>query len=163
MRVRFGTTSTFLLDLNVLDLIVWDGKPWKVLNLGEKSAALSHSNDDAAEDLLAELTWPQLEGLAKAGKVVPLITPDTSVGEEAHERLRKATPTQLQIASWKYQLLFGTTDGSPNPLASRRRRHVPTGWPPGVGQRSALALASPACFRSTKATQRLRSKRLPSA
>jgi putative transposase len=82
-------------------LLWWDGKPWRMLNLGETAVTLL-----SPEKHLLDLTVEVFEDLLRQRKVtVATPLPGDSLPTEEQEILQHASPEELEIATYRYKLL----------------------------------------------------------
>jgi putative transposase len=84
-----------LVDISHDALLLWDGKPWKVVNLGTNNVSLLGENK-----VLAELPLITIESLLREGRIVS--TEDRTRPREHSElqkRLAKASKRDLEIAT----------------------------------------------------------------
>lgn len=82
-------------------LLWWDGKPWRVLNLGETAVTLLSS-----EKQIVDLPCDVFEDLVRQRKVtVAISSPDDPKRAEAYEQIAAASPEQLEMATSRYKLL----------------------------------------------------------
>jgi putative transposase len=82
-------------------LLWWDGKPWRILNLGETAVTLL-----SLEKRLLDLTVEVFDDLLRQRKVtVATPLPDDSPPTEEQEILQHASPEELEIATYRYKLL----------------------------------------------------------
>lgn len=100
----------------------WDGRPWQIINDGDNGiTAMPLINDGHAA--LIELSYEHLYALAREGKIVPSSEDHTVRTEGAEAILRKASVQALQVAQWRYEILFAAA-GSSNPLRSKSARSI---------------------------------------
>jgi putative transposase len=82
-------------------LLWWDGKPWRLLNLGETAVTLL-----APEKHLLDLTVEVFDDLLRQRKVtVATPVPGDARTTEEQEILQQASPEELEIATYRYKLL----------------------------------------------------------
>ncbi len=82
-------------------LLWWDGKPWRLLNLGETAVTLL-----SPEKHLLDLTIEVFDDLLRQRKVtVATPLPGDSLPTEEQEILQHASPEELEIATYRYKLL----------------------------------------------------------
>jgi putative transposase len=82
-------------------LLWWDGKPWRILNLGETAVTLL-----SPEKRLLDLTVEVFDDLLRQRKVtVATPLPGDSPPTEEQEILQHASPEELEIATYRYKLL----------------------------------------------------------
>jgi putative transposase len=88
--------------------IVWDGRPWTILNTGETTTALL-----ASDGALIELPNIRFQALVSQGKLIGLAdAPEQeSLSLEVRERLRGAGKEALQEANRRYRLIKPVLDG----------------------------------------------------
>lgn len=101
---------------------LWDGKPWQIINPGATSVSAMPLNNEAAAAII-ELPYENLLDLAREGKIVPVAEEKNSRTEAADQIFRRASAKKLQIANWRYQILFGTPDKN-NPLVNKKPRSI---------------------------------------
>ncbi len=83
------------------NIVVWDGKPFTIANLGETKTTLL-----AEDGNLVELTNMAFEVLVKEGRVTGFIQEmQTSISPTARERLARASPADLQKANQRYRII----------------------------------------------------------
>ncbi len=115
----FPRTSSSAVSLTAGTLLWWDGKPWRVLNLGETMVSLL-----APDKQLVDLPIDVFDTLLREKKVT-VATPlaeDVRRVEEL-EVLRQASPRQLEVATERYKLL-GQAAGAQATVPARTLR----GW-----------------------------------
>jgi len=80
----------------------WDGNPWRALNLGETIVTLL-----SPENHLLDVPIAVFDALITQRKVTIATASrdDEARGAEEHERLTKASPKHLEIATQRYKLL----------------------------------------------------------
>src|SRR6266566_384799 len=82
-------------------LLWWDGKPWRLLNLGETAITLL-SPEKRVVDLPIEI----FEDLLRQRKVtIATAEPDTPGQAKGHAHVTSASPEQLEVATERYKLL----------------------------------------------------------
>ncbi len=82
-------------------LLWWDGKPWRLLNLGETAVTLL-----SPEKHLLDLTVEVFDDLLRQRKVtVATPVPGDARPTEEQEILQHASPEELEIATYRYKLL----------------------------------------------------------
>jgi putative transposase len=83
-------------------ILWWDGNPWRALNLGETTVTLLSS-----ENHLVDVPIAVFDALITQRKVTIATASrdDEARSAEAHERLTKASPKHLEIATQRYKLL----------------------------------------------------------
>ncbi len=82
-------------------LLWWDGKPWRLLNLGETAITLL-SPEKRVVDLPIEI----FEDLLRQRKVtIATPEPDTPGQAKGHAHVTAASPEQLEVATERYKLL----------------------------------------------------------
>jgi len=115
----FPRTSSSAVTLTAGMLLWWDGKPWRVLNLGETMVSLL-----SPEKQLVDFPIEVFDALLREKKVT-VATPlsdDTRRVEEL-ELLRSASPRQLEVATERYKLL-GRANAAQGIIPARTLR----GW-----------------------------------
>ncbi len=115
----FPRTSSSAVSLTAGTLLWWDGKPWRVLNLGETMISLL-----SPEKHLVDFPIDVFDTLLREKKVTVVTPPpdDTRRVEEL-ERLRSASPRQLEVATERYKLL-GRANAAQGTVPARTLR----GW-----------------------------------
>jgi len=82
-------------------MLWWDGKPWRILNLGETAITLL-SPEKRVVDLPIEI----FEDLLRQRKVtIATPEPDHPGQAKGHEHVTSASPEQLEVATERYKLL----------------------------------------------------------
>ena len=115
----FPRTSSSAVVLTAGMLLWWDGKPWRVLNLGETLVSLL-----SPEKQLVDLPIEVFDTLLRENKVtVATPLPDDPRRVEELERLRSASLRQLEVATERYKLL-GRANAAQGSVAARTLR----GW-----------------------------------
>lgn len=113
------------LELELGARFSWDGRGWEIINVGEHlvCARALDATDEKGRAII-EFPRDQLAQLAREGKIsVPASAKETErIKSEAQEALSKCSPKQLEIANYRYQILFGPGDLSNNPVAARCTR-----------------------------------------
>ena len=89
--------------------LVWDGRPWTILNIGETTTALL-----AADGTLIELPTSRFQALVNQGRFTGLTDAPTqgSLSPQVRERLMGASKEALLEASRRYQLIKPVLDGT---------------------------------------------------
>ena len=116
----FPRVSSSSVPLTAGTLLWWDGKPWRVLNLGETIVTLL-----SPEKQLVDLPIEAFETLLHQKKVtVASPLPDNASQVAEHEMLTKANLKQLEHATERYKLLghVGSQDPPVSPRTLRRWR-----------------------------------------
>ena len=92
-------------------LVMWDAKPWKIVNAGATMVSLL--GDD---EILSELPAGVFEELLKAGRIIP---PGTTAAPgprpDALERISKASEVELRRANQRYQCVCRFLQGNALP------------------------------------------------
>ncbi|HEX3642761.1 MAG TPA: Mu transposase C-terminal domain-containing protein [Ktedonobacteraceae bacterium] len=85
-------------------LLWWDGKPWRTLNLGETTVTLL-----SPEKQLLDVPIEAFDTLITQRKIIiATLSPDDEVhSAQEQERIAKASPKHLEIATQRYKLLAG--------------------------------------------------------
>ena len=96
----FSRSSSFTLTPGTV--LWWDGKPWRALNLGETTVTLL-----SPENHLVDVPIEVFDALITQRKVTIATASrdDEARSAEEHERLTKASPKHLEIATQRYKLL----------------------------------------------------------
>ena len=82
-------------------LLWWDGKPWRVLNLGETAVSLL-----SPEKHVVDLPVEVFEDVLRQRKVtVATPVPEDQERREEYEHVLNASPEQLEVATYRYKLL----------------------------------------------------------
>jgi putative transposase len=81
-------------------LLWWDGKPWRVLNLGETAVTLL-----SPEKRVVDLLCTVFEDLVRQRKVTVATPSPDDATHAAYEQIAAASPEQLEIATYRYKLL----------------------------------------------------------
>ena len=82
-------------------LLWWDGKPWRMLNLGETAVTLL-----SPEKHLLDLAVEVVDDLLRQRKVtVATLVAGDSLPPEEQEILQHASPEELEVATYRYTLL----------------------------------------------------------
>ncbi|MGZ3646281.1 MAG: TnsA endonuclease N-terminal domain-containing protein [Ktedonobacteraceae bacterium] len=113
----FPAVSSSCVPLTAGTLLWWDGKPWRVLNLGETTVTLL-----SPEKQLVDLPIEVFEKLLQQKKVtVASPLPDTVSQVAEHAMLTKASLKQLEIATERYKVLgqAGSKDSAVSPRTLR--------------------------------------------
>lgn len=87
----------------------WDGKPWQIVNVGDNGISAMPLSSEAKATII-DLTTEQLTELTRSGKVVPIADKEDSRATAVDEIFRKTSSRKLQVANWRYQILFGEPD-----------------------------------------------------
>jgi putative transposase len=99
----FPRSSSSAVALTAGTLLWWDGKPWRVLNLGETLVSLL-----SPDKHLVDFPLDVFDTLLREKKVtVATPLPDDPRRVEELELLRSASPRQLEVATERYKLLGG--------------------------------------------------------
>ena len=110
-----------VIDVAVNASIVWDNRPWTILNVGLHRIALLAPNDE-----VAELPLPVFENLIREGKIAGLPKPKSDLTSNATDRLAKASPDDLHVANMRYQIIAPLLAGSTHrdeTIPARTTRH----------------------------------------
>lgn len=100
----------------------WDGKTWQIVNAGETSVSAIPLNGEESTAII-DLKYEHLHDLAHNGKIIPFSDGEDLRAALANQLFRKTSTTKLQIANWRYQILFGTPDHD-NPLIENQSRSI---------------------------------------
>jgi len=94
----------------------WDGKPRTLLNFGEREVALL-----TEEQQLLSLPRTAFERLWYQGTITGSALPaDEQRQAAAQDRLKRAMPKHLEVATQRYRALAATVQGNPPPDISQR-------------------------------------------
>lgn len=116
--VHLFPKSSSTVSLTAGTLLWWDGKPWRVLNLGETVVSLL-----SPEKQLVDFPIDVFDTLLREKKVTvvnPL--PDDIRRVEELELLKNASPRQLEVATERYKLL-GQANTARGAVPERTLRH----------------------------------------
>lgn len=98
--------------------LLWDGQPWRILNVGDSDIFLQDS-----KRVLTTLRRDHLEQLVKEGTVTGLPGTSSAAQEEAERRISNASPDDFQHALMRYHCLFpDRCEGQPPASSERARR-----------------------------------------
>jgi putative transposase len=88
--------------------IVWDGRPWTILNAGATTTALI-----ASDGTLIEVPNPRFQTLVSQGKLIGLteVPEQGNLSQEVRERFIGASKDALKEASRRYKLIKPVLDG----------------------------------------------------
>lgn len=102
------------------DPFTWDGVHYEVVNVG---GSLSARGTSGGNNRIINLDFDDLDKLQDSGAlcVGEATEENASTRELAEEILNTASPSDLQEATWRYEVLFGAP-GEKNPLRSRSAR-----------------------------------------
>jgi len=98
----------------------WDGRPWRVVNVGDRGISAMPLSDDCAP-IIVELTDDQLTELARAGTLIPGNDDQDERASQVAAILKRTPTDQLDSANQRYEVLFGTPDKT-NSLVNRSER-----------------------------------------
>src|SRR6266581_7489388 len=113
----FPRTSSSAVSLTAGTLLWWDGKPWRVLNLGETMISLL-----SPEKQLVDFPIDVFDTLLREKKVTVVTPlPDDPRRVEELEVLKQASPRQLEVATERYKLL-GQAAGAQGTVPARTLR-----------------------------------------
>lgn len=101
---------------------LWDGKPWQIANVGTTGVSAMPLSSDSPSAII-ELHYENLYALAREGKIVPVPEDRNLRAEAANAVFKRMSAKNLQIANWRYQILFTTPDQN-NPLTKNRPRSI---------------------------------------
>lgn len=90
----------------------WDGRSWEIVNVGDLGVAARCM--DSQDPILTNLTYQELGLLAKAGQIISVGQADY---EDSYDLLKRCSPKDIQIALYRYEILFGVP-GEGNPLVT---------------------------------------------
>lgn len=85
----------------------WDGRPWQIVNVGDSGISAMPLDSDGSVPII-DLTFEHILQLAHGGRIVPSATESNSNADAANEILKNTDSKRLQIATWRYEILFGT-------------------------------------------------------
>lgn len=115
-----------LVDLTRGARVMWDGRPWQILNVGE--AAYAMKADDGG---LVNLTRQEMETLIGNGSVLADPAAPADSVARTKERLQTATEAEWTAATKKYEALFPTSDGAPERTPKRTLTKWRSEWRDG--------------------------------
>jgi len=93
----------------------WDGKAWKVLNVGETAISLLGEGE-----MLTEVPISAFESLAKAGRIQGVsANDDPTPSPEAVKQLLKASERDLKLANYRYGIVCQFLRGKSRPEEGR--------------------------------------------
>lgn len=88
------------------ELLVWDGRPWRILNTGETTITLL-----AEDGTLIELSHAQMDALVSQGKLTGAVERPESAIQMVRERITGATKAALEEANRRYHLIQPILEG----------------------------------------------------
>lgn len=86
--------------------LVWDGRPWRILNTGETAITLL-----AEDGSLVELANGHVDALLSQGKLTGTMEKPESANQKVRERIAGATPSALAEANRRYHLIQSVLEG----------------------------------------------------
>jgi putative transposase len=102
--------------------LLWDNQSWLIANLGEAQTWLR-----AQDGTLLKLPNAAFENLVKRGDITAGASdPDTQLSQAAHDILSQASPSDLQEANRRYQIIAPVLSGQPpasEATSTRTRRY----------------------------------------
>lgn len=99
-----GVPPPAYLSLHENATILWDGVPWKVLNVGVRQTSMMRLDDE--EHQIIHLPEDQLITLIRAGALVSVVDGTTDgAADKARELMQRAGPAELAVANARYQAL----------------------------------------------------------
>lgn len=102
-------TGPLPVSINPGAAVVWDGKPWRIVNTGESSVHLLD-----AEGGHASLQMPVFEQMVKAGVITGTLEDGgDSVHVAIEQKMRSASPGDLAEALERQRILFPVADEQP--------------------------------------------------
>src|SRR6266567_7086470 len=97
----FPRASSSVVAVRAGTMLWWDGKPWRVLNLGETLVSLL-----SPEKHVVDLPVEVFEDVLRQRKVtVATPVPEDQERREEYEHVLNASPEQLEVATYRYKLL----------------------------------------------------------
>lgn len=123
-QVGLANAVNFQFSLEVGSDFKWDGRIFRIANIGEESVWAQQLDRAKPHAELIKLGIDTLYHLAGDGKIQTVAAPDSQhdSASEAKEMLRRASPNDIQIANQKYMELFGAPENSKNPYSRRSAR-----------------------------------------
>jgi transposase InsO family protein len=108
-RISVGLKSPEVTPLNPVlgTRFSWDGRPWQIVNVGDSGISAMPLDSDGSVPII-ELTFEQILQLAQGGRIVPSAAANNTSADTANEIIKSTDSKRLQIANWRYEILFGT-------------------------------------------------------
>lgn len=98
--------------------LVWDGKPWRILNVGDEDIFL-----DGEDRTMSSLRRETFEQMVKDGVITGLPSGAVTDRDRAEEAVRSASPEDFEHAMYRYRCLFPErSEGVPPKCSERARR-----------------------------------------
>lgn len=126
IRQKKAQCNTQKTDLSILELrpgssLIWDGRPWSILNVGNSEIFLRDE-----KQTLATITFDQFQVLTKQQAISPIAKTESASAEILVDRLRKAAPTDLKQAIYRFEQLELASRSSSeiSPRTLRYWRHL---------------------------------------
>ncbi|MBE8989982.1 TnsA endonuclease N-terminal domain-containing protein [Nostoc sp. LEGE 12450] len=105
-RISTTIASGQRIDVAVGSTLIWDGKSWCVLQIGDTKIALQSENE------LIQLTHANFDALI-AQKEITHIQPKSAKTTEIWEQLKCASPEDLSVANYRYKIIEPYLHGRP--------------------------------------------------
>lgn len=108
ISVRSAADNLLSFDLSLATKVIWDGRPWDVLSVGETMVGLLAGNE-----MYKEVPLVVFEELVKTGKIDGVIpaSDELTLHVDAKERLFKASKADLQEANRRMEILLAYRRG----------------------------------------------------
>lgn len=107
-------------------LLTWDGVDWMVINQGMTHITMKRLEQDASKSNLVEVEHSAMTSLVSEGRIAPH-SMSRAVESAAETLLKAASPSDLRIAQWRYEVVAETAD-SANPLLDKIKLRTKFYW-----------------------------------
>jgi putative transposase len=109
-------------------LLTWDGVVWQIINQGKTHVTMKRLEKGASGSDMAELQHADLVSLVAEGRIVAQAVSLDSGVPTAEAMLKTASPKDLRLAQWRYEIIEEIADPSTNPLLSKIKRRTKFNW-----------------------------------
>lgn len=96
-------------------LLVWDGKPWRILNFGENDVFMEDE-----EHVIGSLSIAAFDQMVKEGVITGLPEATDAGRETAEQLIKSASPDDFEHALYRHRNLLCEKSGDAQPSASTR-------------------------------------------
>ena len=125
-RLRLLPDGVRTVDVATGEVILWDGRSWTIINVGESAVALL-----AEDGVVVELPHVTFETLADLGRLTGSQTEERELNTQVQALLARASPQDFQEANHRYTILAPLLAGRPATdvaVSARTLRHWLLRW-----------------------------------
>jgi transposase InsO family protein len=97
--------------------LIWDGNPWRILNVGSEDVFMEDSNK-----VISCLPKTVMEQMVKDGIITGLPENESTLSSDAEEIIRHAGPKDFEHALYRFRCLFPEKSHGDVPQASKRAK-----------------------------------------